>query len=134
MLFLFRDAAAIKRLPKIDTLIVDKTGTLTEGKPVFDHAAPAPGFIERDVVRIAASIDQGNEHPLAQAIVAEARRRGIALDRSAFALQGEIACFGYRLLKIGCFAHRFNLNRSSVIESHTHQNLYFSSLRHLLGG
>ena len=78
---LFRDAAAIENLRTIDTLIVDKTGTLTEGKPAFHGLAAATGYKEEDVLRIAASIDQGSEHPLAQAIVAEARRRNIALQK-----------------------------------------------------
>ena len=78
---LFRDAAAIESMRKIDTLIVDKTGTLTEGKPAFDSVVAAPGFTEQDVLQIAASIDQGSEHPLAHAIVAEAHKRGLALDR-----------------------------------------------------
>ncbi len=79
---LFRDAAAIESMRKIDTLIVDKTGTLTEGKPAFDRVVPASGFTGQDVLQIAASIDQGSEHPLAQAIVAEARQRGLALDKA----------------------------------------------------
>ncbi|GAB3546538.1 heavy metal translocating P-type ATPase [Noviherbaspirillum agri] len=78
---LFRDAAAIEGMRKVDTLIVDKTGTLTEGKPAFDRVVAAPGFSEEDVLQIAASIDQGSEHPLAHAIVAEARRRSLALDK-----------------------------------------------------
>ena len=78
---LFRDAAAIEDMRKIDTLIVDKTGTLTEGKPAFDSVVAAPGFTENDVLQIAASIDQGSEHPLAHAIVAEAHKRGMALDK-----------------------------------------------------
>jgi Cu+-exporting ATPase len=78
---LFRDAAAIEGLRKIDTLIVDKTGTLTEGKPAFDRVVAAPDFSEQQVLQIAASIDQGSEHPLAHAIVAEARRRGLTLDK-----------------------------------------------------
>ncbi len=78
---LFRDAAAIEGLRKIDTLIVDKTGTLTEGKPAFDRVIPAPGFAEQDVLQTAGSVDQGSEHPLAQAIVAEARKRQLALDK-----------------------------------------------------
>jgi Cu+-exporting ATPase len=65
----------------VDTLIVDKTGTLTEGRPVFDRAVPAPGFSEQEVLGTAAGIDQGSEHPLAHAIVAEARSRGLALDK-----------------------------------------------------
>ena len=78
---LFRDAAAIEAMRKVDTIIVDKTGTLTEGKPAFDRAIPAAGFQEEDVLQVAASIDQGSEHPLAHAIVAEARRRNLALDK-----------------------------------------------------
>lgn len=78
---LFRDAAAIEGLKKVDTLIVDKTGTLTEGKPAFDRVIPAPGFEDSDVLLAAASIDQGSEHPLAHAIVAEARRRGLELHK-----------------------------------------------------
>jgi P-type Cu+ transporter len=78
---LFRDAAAIEGMRKIDTLIVDKTGTLTEGKPAFDRVVAAPGYRDEDVLQIAASIDQGSEHPLAHAIVDEARRRGITLDK-----------------------------------------------------
>jgi Cu+-exporting ATPase len=76
---LFRDAAAIENLRKVDTLIVDKTGTLTEGRPAFHGLAAAAGWREEDVLRLAASLDQGSEHPLAHAIVAEARRRGLAL-------------------------------------------------------
>jgi P-type Cu+ transporter len=76
---LFRDAAAIENLRRVDTLIVDKTGTLTEGRPVFHSAAGAPSWEEDEVLRIAASLDQGSEHPLAHAIVAEARKRGLAL-------------------------------------------------------
>lgn len=78
---LFRDAAAIEGLRKIDTLIVDKTGTLTEGKPAFQAAAAVPGGSEQEVLRIAASIDQGSEHPLAHAIVAEARTRNLPLAK-----------------------------------------------------
>ncbi|WP_313340881.1 heavy metal translocating P-type ATPase [Stenotrophomonas sp.] len=73
---LFRDAEAIEALRGIDTLVVDKTGTLTEGRPVFrDVQAQAP-FTADEVLHWAASLDQGSEHPLAAAIVTEARRRG----------------------------------------------------------
>ncbi len=76
---LFRDAAAIENLRQIDTLIVDKTGTLTEGRPAFERAVAAAGFADDDVLRLAASLDQGSEHPLAAAIVNAARERGLAL-------------------------------------------------------
>ncbi len=78
---LFRDAEAIENLRKIDTLIVDKTGTLTLGKPMFDTVIAATGNTEDEVLRIAASLDQGSEHPLATAIVAEAHKRNLILAK-----------------------------------------------------
>ncbi len=79
---LFRDAAAIEKLCQVDTLIVDKTGTLTVGRPAFERAVAAEGFSEDDVLRLAASLDQGSEHPLAAAIVAAARERGLLLAKA----------------------------------------------------
>ena len=79
---LFRDAAAIENLCKVDTLIVDKTGTLTEGKPAFERAIGTNGFGEDEVLRLAASLDQGSEHPLAAAIVNAARDRKLNLDKA----------------------------------------------------
>ncbi|WP_375539321.1 heavy metal translocating P-type ATPase [Sheuella amnicola] len=76
---LFRDAAAIENLRKINTLIIDKTGTLTEGKPIFDKVIAAPGFTDDEILRLAASLDQGSEHPLANAIVRAARDRNLSL-------------------------------------------------------
>ncbi|GAB2617459.1 heavy metal translocating P-type ATPase [Novilysobacter erysipheiresistens] len=77
---LFRDAEAIEQLRTIDTLVVDKTGTLTEGRPAFQQAVAFEGFAADEVLRLAASLDQGSEHPLADAIVAEARRRDLVFD------------------------------------------------------
>ncbi|MHB8911649.1 MAG: heavy metal translocating P-type ATPase [Lysobacter sp.] len=77
---LFRDAEAIENFRKIDTLIVDKTGTLTEGRPAFRAVLPANGFSDEEVLRLAASLDQGSEHPLADAIVSEARSRQLLLE------------------------------------------------------
>ncbi|WP_082568226.1 copper-translocating P-type ATPase [Pelomonas sp. Root1217] len=77
---LFRDASAIENFRRLDTMIVDKTGTLTEGRPVFDRAVAAQGVTEDEVLRLAASLDQGSEHPLAQAIVNAARARKLALS------------------------------------------------------
>lgn len=74
---LFRDAAAIEQFRMIDTLIVDKTGTLTEGRPAFSDIAACEGRSPDEILRLAASLDQGSEHPLAAAIVDEARARGI---------------------------------------------------------
>jgi Cu+-exporting ATPase len=76
---LFRDAEAIERLRTIDTLVVDKTGTLTQGRPVFQEVIGHDGFSGDEVLRLAASLEQGSEHPLADAIVAEARRRNLEL-------------------------------------------------------
>ncbi|MBW8851237.1 MAG: heavy metal translocating P-type ATPase [Xanthomonadales bacterium] len=76
---LFRDAEAIENLRRIDTLVVDKTGTLTEGKPAFQDSLTMDGFNADQVLQWAASLEQGSEHPLAEAIVAEARRRGVTL-------------------------------------------------------
>ncbi len=78
---LFRDAAAIENLRKVDTLIVDKTGTLTEGRPSFEKAIGATGFEADEVLRLAASLDQGSEHPLAAAIVTAAREKQLVLDK-----------------------------------------------------
>jgi P-type Cu+ transporter len=77
---LFRDAAAIEHLRRVDTLIVDKTGTLTEGRPVFRAAIAADGRDDKEVLRLAASLDQGSEHPLADAIVRAAREQGLSLS------------------------------------------------------
>ena len=102
---LFRDAAAIENFRRIDTLIVDKTGTLTEGKPVFERAIAASGFDEADVLRLAASLDQGSEHPLAQAIVAAAVNRKLSLDKAetfesgtGIGVQGQV---GGKILALG---------------------------------
>jgi Cu+-exporting ATPase len=78
---LFRDAAAIENLRRVDTLIVDKTGTLTEGRPVFERTIAAEGFDAAELLRLAASLDQGSEHPLAAALVAAAREQGLTLDK-----------------------------------------------------
>jgi Cu+-exporting ATPase len=77
---LFRDAEAIETLRRIDTLIVDKTGTLTLGQPRFDRVIATPGHADEEVLRLAASLDQGSEHPLAVAVVAEARHRQLGLS------------------------------------------------------
>jgi Cu+-exporting ATPase len=102
---LFRDAAAIENFRKIDTLIIDKTGTLTEGKPSFDRAVPAAGFDADEVLRLAASLDQGSEHPLAETIVRAARERGMTLDKpenfesgSGIGVRGQV---GGRQLALG---------------------------------
>src|ERR1044071_7259441 len=75
---LIKNAEALERMEKIDTLVVDKTGTLTEGKPTVVRVAPAAGFDEEHVLQLAASVERASEHPLAVAIVRAAEQRGIA--------------------------------------------------------
>ena len=76
---LIKDAAALETLEKIDTLVVDKTGTLTEGRPSLHQVLPGAGFSEQDVLRLAAAVEASSEHPLARAIVDGAKARGISL-------------------------------------------------------
>jgi len=76
---LFRNAEAIELLAKVDTLVVDKTGTLTEGKPTLQALQLTPGVSEDHALQLAASAEQASEHPLAKALVAEAQRRGLGL-------------------------------------------------------
>jgi Cu+-exporting ATPase len=75
---LFKNAEAIEFMRRVDTLVVDKTGTLTEGKPKLVAVKPAPGFDETQLLEWAASLERASEHPLAAAIVAGAETRGIA--------------------------------------------------------
>jgi Cu+-exporting ATPase len=76
---LIKNAEALEVLEKIDTLVVDKTGTLTEGKPHLAALVPVPGQSEDEILRLAASLERGSEHPLAAAIVAGAEKKGIQL-------------------------------------------------------
>ena len=73
---LFRDAQAIENLRKVDTLVLDKTGTITVGKPVYDRTIAASGFSEEQILSWAAGLDRASEHPLARAVVAGAEARG----------------------------------------------------------
>lgn len=111
---LFRDAAAIENFRKVDTLIVDKTGTLTEGKPRFDRAMACTGYTEDEILRLAASLDQGSEHPLADAIVQAAHDHGLALDKvdgfesiTGIGVRGTV---GGKLLALGNTALMSQLN------------------------
>jgi Cu+-exporting ATPase len=77
---LIRNAEALEVMEKVDTVVVDKTGTLTEGKPKLVSVVPAPGQDEAGLLRLAASLERGSEHPLAAAIVAGAAERGLRLS------------------------------------------------------
>jgi len=74
---LIKNAEALEHMEKVDTIIVDKTGTLTEGRPAVTAIVPAPGFTEDEALRLAASVERASEHPLALAIVRAAEERGI---------------------------------------------------------
>jgi P-type Cu+ transporter len=76
---LFKNAEALEVLRKVDTLLVDKTGTLTEGKPQLQTVVTADGWKEKDLLRLAAGLEKGSEHPLAEAIVNGAKQKGITL-------------------------------------------------------
>jgi P-type Cu+ transporter len=78
---LIKNAEALERMEKIDTLVVDKTGTLTEGKPKLVAIVPAAGFEESEILRLAASVEQASEHPLADAIVRAAKERSLSLGK-----------------------------------------------------
>ncbi|NNC59235.1 MAG: copper-translocating P-type ATPase, partial [Erythrobacter sp.] len=80
---LVKNAEALERLERIDTLVVDKTGTLTEGKPSVVAVIPTGEMSEMELLRLSAGVERDSEHPLAQAIIAEAENRKIALPRSA---------------------------------------------------
>ncbi|MGB3810217.1 MAG: heavy metal translocating P-type ATPase [Parvibaculum sp.] len=77
---LIKSADALERMEKADTLVIDKTGTLTEGKPSVTAIMPAPGFDENELLRLAASVERASEHPLADAIVASAQARNLTLS------------------------------------------------------
>lgn len=79
---LIRSAAALETLERIDTLAVDKTGTLTAGKPTLTDVIPAGDHSEDELLRLAAAVEQGSEHPLASAVVAAARQRGLTIPEA----------------------------------------------------
>ncbi|GHE21141.1 heavy metal translocating P-type ATPase [Halomonas urumqiensis] len=106
---LIRDAEALERLEKVDTVVVDKTGTLTEGKPRVTELRPAQGFDETELLRLAAGLERGSEHPLAQAVVEKARDEGLTLTEATEfdspngkgvvgQVDGHRVCLGNRLL------------------------------------
>jgi Cu+-exporting ATPase len=79
---LIKNAEALERFEKVDTLVVDKTGTLTEGKPRVTSVIPANGVTEDELLRLAASLERGSEHPLAGAVLGAAQERQLALDEA----------------------------------------------------
>jgi Cu+-exporting ATPase len=86
---LVRDAAALEQLAAVDTVVLDKTGTITEGRPRVTSIVPAPGFDEATVLRLAAAVEAGSEHPLASAVVGAARDRRLPIA-AASAFRAEV--------------------------------------------
>jgi Cu+-exporting ATPase len=102
---LFKDAQALETLRSVDTLLVDKTGTLTEGKPRVVAVVPAPGFAELDVVQFATALERGSEHPLATAVLNDAKRRGVvapdSLEFRSVTGKGVVGRVGTREVAVG---------------------------------
>jgi len=102
---LIKSAEALERMEKVDTLVVDKTGTLTEGKPKVISVVPAPGLLESVLVPLAASLERSSEHPLAAAIVAAAMDRGVSIqeatDFASVTGQGVTGKVGGRSVALG---------------------------------
>ncbi len=102
---LIRSAEALERMERVDTLVADKTGTLTMGKPRVTHVEAADGIGVNEVLRLSASVEQASEHPLAAAIVGSARERGLALEAAAafssVTGQGVLGTVGGRRVALG---------------------------------
>jgi Cu+-exporting ATPase len=102
---LIRNAEALELLAKVDTLVIDKTGTLTEGKPRLIATKPQPGWTESELLRLAASLERGSEHPLASAIVAAAEGRTLTLaavkDFRSFTGQGVTGSIDGKAVALG---------------------------------
>jgi heavy metal translocating P-type ATPase len=119
---LIKNAEALERMEKIDTLVVDKTGTLTEGKPKVVAVVPRSGFDETAVLRFAASVERGSEHPLAAAIVSAAGDRKIELapvqDFDAPAGKGVIGMVEGKRLALGTskFLAELNIDTSALAD------------------
>jgi Cu+-exporting ATPase len=114
---LFKDAAALERLEKVDTLVVDKTGTLTVGKPKIVLLRPVPGLEAEELVRIAACLERGSEHPLAAAVVSAATERHLSLtppsEFQAIAGKGAVALVESHRVAVGSLS-LFEANSSSL--------------------
>ncbi|MDQ3486222.1 MAG: cadmium-translocating P-type ATPase [Acidobacteriota bacterium] len=122
---LIKNAEALERLEKVDTLVVDKTGTLTEGKPKLAHVSAVSPFTEQDVLRHAAALEQASEHPLAAAIVAGARERGVqvpnAIDFQSVTGRGVTGTVDGRRVLLGnpplMQEHSIDLSTNGLIDS-----------------
>lgn len=115
---LIKDAEALERFAKVDTLIIDKTGTLTEGKPKLTDIVAADGFDGNDILALAASLERGSEHPLAEAIVDGAIERGLELTKASAFLasigQGVSGTVGGKKIALGNLAMMQSLNAENA--------------------
>ncbi|MQA29110.1 MAG: heavy metal translocating P-type ATPase [Luteitalea sp.] len=117
---LIKNAEALERLEQVDTLVVDKTGTLTEGKPRVSTVVHLPGYEEDHVLRVAAALEQASEHPLAAAVLGAARERGIeipaAVDFTSLTGRGVEGTVGARrgLIGNGRFLQERNVDASAL--------------------
>ncbi|HET7384945.1 MAG TPA: heavy metal translocating P-type ATPase [Pseudolabrys sp.] len=117
---LIKNAEALERMEKIDTLVIDKTGTLTEGKPKVVAVSCASGFDEAQVLQLAASVERGSEHPLAAAIVAAAAERKLELspagDFNALSGKGVVGTVDGKRLALGNvrFLGELNIDTSAI--------------------
>ena len=123
---LIRNAEALERLEKVDTLVVDKTGTLTEGKPRVVAVVPAEGFDDASVLSLAAGLERASEHPLAAAIVAAARERNLPMrdvaDFKSTTGKGVIGLIGGQRTAVGNAALLEEIGvRSSALESRANE-------------
>ncbi|MEN3339382.1 MAG: P-type Cu+ transporter [Acidobacteriota bacterium] len=102
---LIKNAEALERLQQVDTLVLDKTGTLTEGRPRLTRIIASAPFTEEQVLQLAAGVEQGSEHPLAAAILAGAKARGLAVPRAAnfqsFTGRGVVATIDGEIVRLG---------------------------------
>lgn len=102
---LIKSAESLEQMEKVDTLVVDKTGTLTEGKPRVISVVPAEGVTEHDIIRLAASLERSSEHPLATAILAAAKAQNMTMQESSNFLsvtgQGVTGKVGSRAMALG---------------------------------
>jgi len=119
---LFRDAAALETLGQCDTLVLDKTGTLTEGKPKIVRLGPSQGWREEELLRIAACLERGSEHPLAAAVVSAAEALGLALTPSkefssipGKGIQGRVGGQNVQLGSLSLFEEDLQRRFSSVM-------------------
>src|SRR5271168_2251165 len=111
---LVRDAQALEAFERVDTIVIDKTGTLTEGRPKLASVVTAPDVDENTLLRLAATVEQASEHPLARAIIEATKARGLPLDQVsnfvAYPGKGATGSIGGKSVALGNAALMRDLN------------------------